>query len=1100
MRCILIFICFVVHAILFSSISMAQVPELKKLTGNKLEGQLIPMQKKTKWGYVNEKSQFIIKPIFDNAFTFKNSVAKVKYGQKWGLLKRDGTFKKPPIFQELIDIEENLLLVKVDNKYGLLNSNGDYYLFQPIFDNMPKFNKCGIAFVKINSLWGIVKKDGSYITQPKYTSVKEISEGRFIVYDGKKYAYLRPDGSNLTLNIFDSASDFFKGYAQVSYNNGTAQIDETGKITIQVCYRLEKSVPIEGTNQSYFYETHFYVYPKVTLEEELNMYRTDFDNAIKTLKCKLHEIITIKRDNKIGYLICSGKFLVEPIFDELTKPDKQGFILGRKDKEWYVINRDGGILYSSSSNKSLNNEQRRLLKTAIFTRPDHEDLDKKFPRLKNKLGGYWSINFDFCDWLGGGNNQIFNASISKTNFVFEEKLNGNIYTNNCLFSKQVYYPNTNQYVKITNAYRAIDEGKVIWIESSTGTTKIINQESLFREALGLKNKNNLTFENRINDFILLKNGNIVIDFSVFSKSVIGQIKLPDKYVNVMGQTLKITGATIDNTISNKQRYILIIGDNDYHILNIQAVPDNAAFIASSYGGFYFYQKNSLNPIFKLDNDGKLLWKYASDEGETIKFFEETAENIILVGSSKKSGYVGYNNPMMIVVRKTDNFIINKEIETFKGTYSKVLADVDGYYLWCTPEDRNLGVIKTFKPMIADKRESYTSANYQYNVQQADSLYLVLKSFFHNVPLTKEDKYIIMGNEYHDKGDLENAIKCFEYSANHGNSQGDYILGNIYYGKTKFEKAKEYFYKAASKGNADALNFIGNLFYRGHGEIHNIEKAIEWYKKAAGAGSGDGAFNLANIYQKQNNIESAKYWYKEAEKLYANAVLLFNLKGFDNLKYIIEKNNDLHEYCRVLNQMFILVTQGNQHAQDFLKKMRYVDRRWGEEKLKENKEAISLFQWCIKLAENGDKNAQYCCALWNLVDDRTCMDFLKQSAQNGNIEAQDLLGSYYTDYDILCTVACETNYKLALEYFFKAAAKGSKWAIYHIGCLYNSSNDVLPKNEDRAIEYFTLAANLDNMLAQADLGYLYYNGEKEDSQQGDYWLNKAFRGGYISDSN
>ena len=51
----------------YSSLAFAQLPKLKELKGKDLYGDIFPAEKKGKWGYINEKGKFIIKPIFEEA-------------------------------------------------------------------------------------------------------------------------------------------------------------------------------------------------------------------------------------------------------------------------------------------------------------------------------------------------------------------------------------------------------------------------------------------------------------------------------------------------------------------------------------------------------------------------------------------------------------------------------------------------------------------------------------------------------------------------------------------------------------------------------------------------------------------------------------------------------------------------------------------------------------------------------------------------------------------------------------------------------------------------------------------------------------------------
>ena len=91
-----------VACILFPCLLSAQdFPKLKELSEREREEKIVPGERKGKWGYVNEKDNFRIKPVFDMAeeyrWTVLNgsdsiSVAKVTFAGKMGVLNSLGMF------------------------------------------------------------------------------------------------------------------------------------------------------------------------------------------------------------------------------------------------------------------------------------------------------------------------------------------------------------------------------------------------------------------------------------------------------------------------------------------------------------------------------------------------------------------------------------------------------------------------------------------------------------------------------------------------------------------------------------------------------------------------------------------------------------------------------------------------------------------------------------------------------------------------------------------------------------------------------------------------------------------------------------------------
>ena len=121
-------------ALLLSFVAAGQnVPKLKPISEKHLSDALHPAERKGKWGFANEKDNFLVKAVFDAVEDYQMIIteandtvylAKVQYEGKWALLKRDGTFLLTPQFDELHDFKQNNAVFKRGDEYGVLNYMG----------------------------------------------------------------------------------------------------------------------------------------------------------------------------------------------------------------------------------------------------------------------------------------------------------------------------------------------------------------------------------------------------------------------------------------------------------------------------------------------------------------------------------------------------------------------------------------------------------------------------------------------------------------------------------------------------------------------------------------------------------------------------------------------------------------------------------------------------------------------------------------------------------------------------------------------------------------------------------------------------------------
>ena len=196
-----------------------EVPRLKALKEKQLSEEIHPeINKKSKWGYVNEKGKFLIKAVFDAAEEFRivnieqydtTSLARVMIAGKWGILQRDGTFLVEPVFDSLDDFKMGISIFRIQDEYGILSYTGDYKANN--LQELEKFNSSGIAWYKVDGKWGVIRTDGTdlfpaiYSSKPteKLSSVllKTESDGKYgILSVSQERTVLPPECESITLD------------------------------------------------------------------------------------------------------------------------------------------------------------------------------------------------------------------------------------------------------------------------------------------------------------------------------------------------------------------------------------------------------------------------------------------------------------------------------------------------------------------------------------------------------------------------------------------------------------------------------------------------------------------------------------------------------------------------------------------------------------------------------------------------------------------------------------------------------------------------------------------------------------------------------------
>ena len=118
-------------------------------------------------GFINEKGEYVIEPIYEKASSFKNGFAVVKtYKGGWKFINKGGEDVFSRDYEDARNFSEGLAAVKNNGMYGFIDKTGDL-ISKPIYQEVGDFKE-GLARVKIQEKWGHINKTGKEMIFPKF--------------------------------------------------------------------------------------------------------------------------------------------------------------------------------------------------------------------------------------------------------------------------------------------------------------------------------------------------------------------------------------------------------------------------------------------------------------------------------------------------------------------------------------------------------------------------------------------------------------------------------------------------------------------------------------------------------------------------------------------------------------------------------------------------------------------------------------------------------------------------------------------------------------------------------------------------------------------
>lgn len=174
-----------------------------------LLGVAISKNGNLKWGFVNEKGEYVVQPTWDYVDRFSNGMASVYSGTvQWGFPS--------------------------GGVYGCINAEGQL-ISELQWSKAIFFSKEGLAIVSQSNakgvtLYGMINTEGRIIIPVQWDSIRGFQEELAVVSKGGKYGYVDKEGNLVIDTKWDKAGDFSDGVAIVWKDSEWFIIDKEGNV------------------------------------------------------------------------------------------------------------------------------------------------------------------------------------------------------------------------------------------------------------------------------------------------------------------------------------------------------------------------------------------------------------------------------------------------------------------------------------------------------------------------------------------------------------------------------------------------------------------------------------------------------------------------------------------------------------------------------------------------------------------------------------------------------------------------------------------------------------------------------------------------------
>jgi hypothetical protein len=280
--------------------------------------KLFPIKAGDKWGYVDNKGQYVINSQFEEAFNFSEGLALFKSSDgKFGFIGEDGKYVINPIYKDASSFSGGLAAVVMENGKPQFIDKDNKILF-----SVDKAEYCfgfkeGLARVKIKGKWGFIDKTGKLVINPIYEDAQDFRDGLAAVAkkDEKKdeitWGYIDKSGS-VKIN-FQFVKDKDKWLCDPgSFKEGLAFTSSDGK--------QWGCIDKDGKYQ---------INPQ---------FEGDFGNPYEFK----NGVSLVAQGGSYGFIDNKGKYVINPQFKKAMRFSSNNFAaVQHSDGKWGFINKEG---------------------------------------------------------------------------------------------------------------------------------------------------------------------------------------------------------------------------------------------------------------------------------------------------------------------------------------------------------------------------------------------------------------------------------------------------------------------------------------------------------------------------------------------------------------------------------------------------------------------------------------------------------------------------------------------------------------------------------------------------------------------------------------
>ena len=299
------------------------------------EESLIPVYENNRWGFIDAKGDYVIKPRFYSIGKFSSNLAPVREDNLFGYINTSGKFIIPSKYDFALPFIDNLAKVYIKGKPFFIDKSGNI-IFQHDFIEFHTFEGRNVTFALAkNEKYAVVNRSGEVLIEPIFEKVSHYTNGLAVV------KMPSDDESSMFYGVLDAEGQYLVDFGE--YDKIEPYVNGYAKVWIYDDSYLEREM------QGVIDENGELIFTVTDKDWSFSNLRGDFTEGVAIIDLMERNVekndLGIIQKPRMGIINEAGELILEgEDIKEITYFNYNRAFVRKGDNKWYLIDKQGNII------------------------------------------------------------------------------------------------------------------------------------------------------------------------------------------------------------------------------------------------------------------------------------------------------------------------------------------------------------------------------------------------------------------------------------------------------------------------------------------------------------------------------------------------------------------------------------------------------------------------------------------------------------------------------------------------------------------------------------------------------------------------------------